>query len=299
MNFRGKTAGLLYRLRPLLSRALALGLTAAPSFAADAQFTSENLRFSGPGTVLAGTLVTPPKIIAAVVLVQGSGQTQRMLGFANALARQGIAALTYDKRGVGESSGLYAGPEVGTNNVEPSNLQLLAGDAAAAVRELTRRLPPGHGPVGIIGFSQGGWIVPLAAKINPDITFMVLWSGPLVTTHEQLRFQDFTEQQPDFWDRHTESEARQHIATPANDRLRFADNDPIDALKDLSIPGLWLFGGRDANVPVNLSIERLKTLIAQGKPFEYQLFPASGHNLDEKDAFPATIAWIDAKSSTP
>jgi uncharacterized protein len=257
------------------------------------------LRFAGAGTVLAGTLVTPPKIIAAVVLVQGSGQTQRMLGFANALARQGIATLTYDKRGVGESSGLYVGAEVGTNNVDPSNLQLLAADAAAAARELVRRLPADHGPVGMIGFSQGGWIVPLAAKASPDIKFMVLWSGPLVTTHEQSRFQDFTEQQPDFWDHHTESEARERIAGAASERWRFADDDPVDALKDLSIPGLWLFGGRDANVPVNLSIERLKTLIAQGKPFEYQLFPASGHNLDEKDASPATIAWIKALGSPP
>jgi uncharacterized protein len=287
------------RFGSLLTFALALYITAAPSFAADAPFTSESFRFPGAGTVLAGTLVTPPKIVAAVVLVQGSGQTQRMLGFANALARQGIAAFTYDKRGVGESSGLYAGPEVGTNNVEPSNLQLLAGDAAAATRELMRRLPAGHGPVGIIGFSQGGWIVPLAAKLNADIAFMVLWSGPLVTTHEQLRFQDFTEQQPNFWDHHTESQAREHIDSTANDRLRFADDDPIDALKDLSVPGLWLFGGRDVNVPVNLSIERLKPLMARGKPFEYQLFPASGHNLDEKDAFPATIAWIKARGSSP
>jgi len=58
-----------------------------------------------------------------------------------------------------------------------------------------------------------------------------------------------------------------------------------------------LFGGRDVNVPVNLSIERLEPLMAQGKPFEYKLFPASGHNLDEKDAFPATIAWIKALRS--
>src|SRR5665213_4360279 len=150
------------RLVSLLTLALALAITAAPTFAAGAQLSSESLRFAGAGTVLAGTLVTPPKIIAAVVLVQGSGQTQRMLGFADALARQGIAALTYDKRGVGESSGLYAGPEVGTNNVEPSNLQLLAEDAAAAIRQLMHRLPADHGPVGMIGFSQGGWIVPLA-----------------------------------------------------------------------------------------------------------------------------------------
>ncbi len=182
---------------------MTLGTAAAPAFAADAS-TSESMRFAGAGTVLAGTLVMPPKIIAAVALVQGSGQTQRMLGFANALAKQGIATLTYDKRGVGESSGLYVGSEVGTNNVDPTESgSYWPGTPQAAVREPTRRLPPNHGPVGIIGFSQGGWIVPLAVKANPDVRFMVLWSGPVVTTHEQLRFQDFTQQQPDFWDHYS------------------------------------------------------------------------------------------------
>jgi hypothetical protein len=56
-----------------------------------------------------------------------------MTGFAKWLAGQGVAALTYDKRGVGKSGGAYAGPEVGTNNVGPANLKLLVGDAAAAV----------------------------------------------------------------------------------------------------------------------------------------------------------------------
>jgi pimeloyl-ACP methyl ester carboxylesterase len=285
-----------FKLRATLC--LALCLCANASFAANAQPASESFRFASVGAVLGGTLVVPSHSIAAVVLVPGSGQTPRMLGFARALAKQGIAALTYDKRGVGESSGLYAGPEVGTNNVDPPNLQLLAGDAASAVRELMRRLPPDHGPVGIIGFSQGGWIVPLAAKMNADIQFMVLWSGPLVTTHEQLRFQFFTEQKPDFWEHHTEAQAREQMRTAA-DRYQFIDDDPLDALKDLSIPGLWLFGGRDVNVPVKLSIERLEALKADGKPFEYQEFPASGHNLDEKDAFPATIAWIKSRASPP
>jgi pimeloyl-ACP methyl ester carboxylesterase len=216
-----------------------------------------------------------------------------MLGFANALAKQGIATLTYDKRGVGESGGLY----VGIHNAEPSNLQLLAQDAACAVQELTRRLPSRQGPVGIIGFSQAGWIVPLAAKASPGIRFMVLWSGPLATTYQQLRFQHLTQEQTDFWDHHTESEVRADLRAAGDDHIPFGDTDPLDALKDLSIPGLWLFGGRDIYVPVNLSIERLSALMAQRKPFEFKLFPASGHDLDERDAFPAAIEWIKSTAA--
>jgi hypothetical protein len=81
---------------------------------------------------LSGTLVMPSNMVAAVVLVDGSGKDPRNIPFARALARAGLATLTYDKRGVGKSGGVYAGPEVGTNNVDPGNLNLLAGDASAA-----------------------------------------------------------------------------------------------------------------------------------------------------------------------
>lgn len=59
-----------------------------------------------------------------------------MSAFALSMAQQGITVFTYDKRGVGASGGIYAGPEVGTNNIDSSNLQLLASDANAAVQLL-------------------------------------------------------------------------------------------------------------------------------------------------------------------
>src|SRR4051794_33792490 len=56
---------------------------------------------------LAGTLVLPaaPGPHAAVVLLHGSGPQKRDLFMARWFAEQGIAALAYDKRGVGESAG--------------------------------------------------------------------------------------------------------------------------------------------------------------------------------------------------
>jgi uncharacterized protein len=252
----------------------------------------EDVEFRSGDITLSGTLVLPPNIVAAVVVVHGSGQQKRMTPFAQALASQGIASLTYDKRGVGKSGGVYAGPEVGTNNVDPANLNLLADDAAAAVRDLVRRLPRDHVPVGLIGGSQAGWIIPLAATRNPKIEFMVLWSGPIVTTLEQLRFQFLTEAKADFWDHHSEAEVREHIRSDP-DRYKITDTDPCEALQKLSIPGLWLFGGRDVLVPTSLSIERLQALAAGGKRFEYKMFPELGHNLLGANAvLPATMDWL-------
>jgi alpha-beta hydrolase superfamily lysophospholipase len=112
-----------------------------------------------------------------------------------------VATLTYDKRGVGKSGGVYAGPEVGTNNVDPQNLALLAGDASAAVKELVSRIFSPRTPVGLIGVSQAGWIIPLAAVRTPEVKFMILWSGPLVTTLKQLRFQFLTDGKVDLLER--------------------------------------------------------------------------------------------------
>ncbi len=261
-------------------------------------FTTKNVRFQSAGVTLAGTLFQPKHPVAAVVLVHGSGQEKRMTEFAALLARNGLAVLTYDKRGVGESGGVYAGPEVGTNNIDAANLTLLAGDASAAVNVLSAHLPAKQGLIGLLGFSQAGWIIPLAATKNRAVRFMVLFSGPVITAREQLRFQFFTEGKANFWETHTEAEAREHLRNDP-DRYQFADTDARTSLATLSIPGLWLFGGQDVQVPVRLSMEHLDALKAQGKPYQYRLFPALGHNTsgsDSSEPVDAVIQWIKATS---
>jgi pimeloyl-ACP methyl ester carboxylesterase len=84
---------------------------------------------------------------------------------------------------------------------------------------------------------------------------------------------------------------REHVRSDA-DRYQFIDTDPAEALRKLSIPGLWLFGGRDVSVPVELSIERLRALAATGKPFEYRLFPELGHEISDSDALPVIVDWL-------
>lgn len=260
-------------------------------------FNTENVKFQSAGVTLAGTLFTPQHPYAAVVIVHGSGQEKRMTEFAALLARNGLAVLTYDKRGVGESGGVYAGPEVGTNNVDAANLDLLAVDASAAANALAAHLPAKQGPIGLVGFSQAGWIIPLAATKNRTVCFLVLFSGPVVTAREQLRFQFYTEGKANFWETHTEAEAREHLRSDP-DRYQFADTDARAALTTLSIPGLWLFGGQDVQVPVSLSMEHLDALKAQGKPYQYRLFPTLGHNTApsaSREPVDAAIEWIKAQ----
>jgi pimeloyl-ACP methyl ester carboxylesterase len=254
--------------------------------------TRRDITFTSEGVLLVGTLFSPTDPQAAIVLVHGSGQEKRMNRFAERLAAHGVTVLTYDKRGVGASEGVYAGPEVGTNNVDSMNLSLLAKDASAAVNKLQEVAM--DLPVGLVGSSQAGWIIPIAATLNPSVDFMVLFSGPTITSLEQLRFQFHTNGDPNYWENHTEAEAREHIKNDP-DRFQFTATDPKHSLTNLAIPGLWLYGAKDIQVPVQLCIEQLNRLKGKGKPFEYRLYPNLGHNTASgSDPTPVedAILWI-------
>ena len=146
----------------------------------------ENVRFTSSGSVrLAGTLISPqsPGKHPAVVLVHGSGAENRdyMLPWSRFLVRRGMAVLGYDKRGVGESSGDW----------NTASFQDLAADVVAAVGYLKSRPDIDGRHIGLLGISQAGWIMPLAAVRAKDIAFLVSISGagvtPAETTLDQAR----------------------------------------------------------------------------------------------------------------
>ncbi|WP_345146292.1 alpha/beta hydrolase family protein [Flavobacterium ginsengiterrae] len=263
-------------------------------FPQSSDFTIQDVKFESQGITLAGSILMPKKTLAAVVIVHGSDPVKREMEFAKRLAKEGIAVLTYDKRGVGESEGVYVGPTVGTNNIDTTNLNLLSQDANSAVKTFQSQLKNKKLPIGLVGFSQAGWIMPIAASNNPQINFMVLFSCPTITTLEQLRFQFYTNGNNNFWENHTDSDAREHTKNDP-DKYQFTATDPKTSLNTLSIPGLWLFGEKDIQIPVKLCIEQLNTLKAQGKPFEYTLFPKLGHNTvsdNDTTPFDISVQWI-------
>lgn len=178
------------RLIPFNNFFLILLLTLIPkiTFSQSVDFTIQDIKFESKGDTLAGSILLPEKQLGAVVIVHGSDPVKREIEFAKLLAKEGIAVLTYDKRGVGESGGVYVGPSVGTNNIDFTNLNLLSEDASAAINKFRPYLEEKIS-LGLIGFSQAGWIIPMAAEKNKDVDFMVIFSGPVVTTLEQLRFQ--------------------------------------------------------------------------------------------------------------
>jgi pimeloyl-ACP methyl ester carboxylesterase len=138
----------------------------------------EAVRFPSGKLSLAGTLILPGgrQSLPAVFLFHGSGRQGRDLSTARWFAEQGFAALAYDKRGVGESTGDFqAGPFMD-----------LCDDGLAALEYLKSRkeVDPRH--IGVWGLSQGGWLGPLAASRSADISFVIAVSGPGVSPGEQM-----------------------------------------------------------------------------------------------------------------
>lgn len=134
-------------------------------------FVERDVEFTSSGADLAGTVFVPtsPGPHPAVVIVHGAErstrETYRLL--ATHYARRGVAALIYDKRGLGASTG----------DVASATFDDLTDDALAGA-ELMRSHPDVDARrVGIAGFSQGGWLAALAADRDPEVGFVVAYSA--------------------------------------------------------------------------------------------------------------------------
>lgn len=135
-------------------------------------------RFAVGGTTLAGRLTLPDgnARVPIVVLVHGAEHDSALESYS--LQREfaaGIGVFAYDKRGTGRSGGRYT-----------QNYLTLANDAVHAAREARRLAGARLGRLGYQGGSQGGWVAPLAAKIEP-VDFIIVSFGLAVSPLEEDR----------------------------------------------------------------------------------------------------------------
>jgi pimeloyl-ACP methyl ester carboxylesterase len=296
------------------------------------------VRFESGDVVLSGDTWTPAGDVAAgVVMIGGSGPADRTNdgyfdAYRSSLAGHGVAGLSYDKRGVGESTGDYL---AGT-------LDDLATDALAAVGHLAQRLGP-RVPVGLFGHSEGGWVAIRAAARSDDVAFVVTNSCPGMSPGEQ--------------DRHAIVAAMRADRVPEPDRLSalhlydgllraaaansaFADveaavrkspgrgalehylgpldatvwplwsdksaHDPLHDHRALTCPHLAVYGTADAMVPVQESIEaytRSACLPGRhvGATLTVHVVPGADHRIlrpgrptPDADHLAALTSWVAA-----
>jgi uncharacterized protein len=268
---------------------------------------------NGPAT-LHGVLVRPhgPGRFPAVVLVHGSAaQGRDSWGYRSAadfFVRRGVAALYYDKRGVGAS----IGPWMTTSFADLSDL---AADLQAAVAWLQRRPDIDARRVGAYGGSQALWVSARAA-VTGDLSFLVMRGAPAVTPEEQelqrvrytLEHAGMTDsvvraavdhtrlyfsvvRTGEGWDALARSVARVRgedwgeellQADTPDDLYWWRQNhafDPAPDLRRLTIPVLLLYGEDDTVVPPAENAAILAALL-QAAPTAVLVFPRANHALE-------------------
>lgn len=132
---------------------------------------TETVAFRNGEVRIVGKLTLPgwPGRHPAVVLIHGSNDEDRdhLDPWAGFFVSRGLAVLSYDKRGVRESTGDW----------KRADFHDLAGDALAGVQFLKLRKDIDARRIGLFGISQGGWIAPLVASLDRDIAFIILHAG--------------------------------------------------------------------------------------------------------------------------
>jgi pimeloyl-ACP methyl ester carboxylesterase len=294
-------------------------------------YKEEEITFRNGDVTLSGKLLTPSTKgpHPAVVLLHGSGPQDRngeislIRLTADHFARHGIAALIYDKRGYGSSTG----------NVATGTFRDFAGDAIAGLKLLQSRQDTNPKQIGFWGISQAGWVMTTATTMCKDIAFIISVSagGSGYTITQQNNYNVAAEMRATGF---TEAEVTQVLA--ANDLLydvvrkgEGGDGSKLDAaireasqqnekLKDwlpplsseidwkkrdqwfLSLdidldpaplwakyegPVLGIFGELDSQTPVQQVVPIMAKALAGRKNTDYaiKVFPKASHNILETE----------------
>lgn len=298
---------------------------------ARAQSGQREVHYTSGANSLAATLSIPdgPGPFPGVVLVHGSGTSSRSnpwtAAYANALLARGIAVLHPDKRGSGASGGDW----------RDASLPDLADDALAGLALLRDHPGVDSSRVGLIGFSQGGHVVPIAAMHSSDVAFVVNVSGSVVPMLEQIgdELQMMGEREglsPEelatvariheasvryigsdtLWQAYADALAEAKVGSLGSTDVisgfptepdasvwaflrRIGNEDPLLAWRQVSVPSLFLYGGRDENVDVFKSAARIETeLSVTDVPYALLMFRNNGHALYREDAMDFIGRWI-------
>lgn len=139
-----------------------------------------------------GATLTLPDVkrpCPAVIIVSGTGKQDRdgtMAGhkvfaaIADYLSARGIAVLRVDDRGTGQTTGVY----------ETSTTGDFAADVLAGIGYLKTRKEINTKQIGLIGHSEGGAVISIAASQSKDVTFLVSLAGIATTGLELLHKQN-------------------------------------------------------------------------------------------------------------
>lgn len=257
----------------------------------------QGVEFQNGDVTLAGTLYTPTSTgpHPAIIFIHGSGDDSRdnYRFYADLMARNGIAALIYDKRGVGASTGSW----------KQSPFSALADDALAGLRFLRNHRSVDPERVGAWGGSEGAVIAPWIASRSSDVAFVIMQAATGVKFAEQnlyqneQRIREHTDSEDEIarglqiiqlqaqyartgegWQSYADAKQAAH-AYPWSSALgpvisadswwwtwyrTKLDFDPIPVIERVRVPVLAVWGEHDRLVPVTRSRTAIEDALERG-----------------------------------
>lgn len=270
----------------------------------------QKMTFDHNGSTISGSLHVPVGVPAppVVILVHGDGPQDRYangayLPLINVLLDEGIAVFSWDKPGVGNSSGLWLSQSM------DERVQL----SLKALKTL-REVDNFHNPtIGFVGFSQAGWVLPKISIQEGTADFYVL-IGAAIDWIDQGRYltlrrlkargasKDETARALNDFEldikRLSDSKLtyQDYMADQSGNagfseerfgfvRRNFTANSE-EALSQTSAPFLVLHGANDLNVDAVSDHQRFRELLGSRNPAtEFHLFANATHALLDADLF--------------
>jgi len=192
-----------------------------------------------------------------------------------------FAVLLVNKRGMGQSEGNYV-----KNSIEGR-----AGDIYAAVESIKNHPSIDADNIGLVGHSQGGWVVVQAAAEHPNIAFIISLAGPTTTMLENSADNSYHEgrcqgMQGEELDGYIAERLRSvNLGISIGELTNFgmygfdARNmryDPRKALQTVQTPGLFVYAENDNMVTPALNIERMEEIFDGNVPTNLNMVVIDG-----------------------
>lgn len=295
----------------------------------EAALTERDIEFKSGDVALSGTMVLPPGEgpFPGVVFLHGSRAEGRWATryLADAFAQRGIAALSYDKRGVGRSKGDWR--EAGFAD--------LVGDASAAIEAMRVQVGIDAARVGIHGHSQGGTLAPWVAVRNGHVAFVIASAAGALpgadiehySIGNSIGLRDLAPKEQQLAERFVDAIVATAYEGAPRDELdaiwmqvrdrpwafeppppsdpywsfsrRVASYDATRYWRELTMPALALYGELDERVEPRPNARIAQAYLgAKGSRLEVMIFPGADHGFRIRPQKPG-FAWPQTVSGYP
>ncbi len=289
------------------------------AFAAE-HYVEQKLSFISASNQLSGALIVPKsgsEAFPVVIFVHGDlEQTYDGWGYYpylwEQLAKRGIGAFSWDKAGIGSSSG----------NWQNQSMTDRANEVVDAIAILNEQQRVGPDQIGVMGFSQAGWVLPELATLSDQPAFMIFISTAvnwveesdyqgekrlrrlgldeqtIATTLECARqsterflskahypYQQYlTNWKSNCGLAHNCEESPMSAKRFQFVKLNIA-SDMRDHMGDIQTPILALFGKQDQLVDVENSVQVFNEYFSHRDDFMLKVFDNSNHSMLREDVF--------------